>query len=191
MWPGNALWYSTRSRNLNCESNVMIKRKSQTDFIRALILHGDSAERDSLLQRMGKAEHDEHSSRCALILVIVLSVVSVSAVCYGAVLLPDFFHGGSNHVIKFFCGLGLASMICSVVFSGCWLWYRSILNRLHRESRRFLLGILETQSKPGHPQLTSLLNGDHSNTGEEPGKNRTANRNQQGYLDLFSLRRVS
>lgn len=167
----------------------MSHHKSQNDFIRALILHGDSAERDSLLQRMAKAEKDEHSSRCALILVIVLSLISLSAVCYGAVLLPDFFHGASHKIIKFFCMLGLASIICSAVFSACWLWYRGVLNRLHRDSRRFLLGILESQSRPGRGSLTSILStGRSANSGETVPMRAS---NQQGYLELFSLRRAS
>ncbi len=169
----------------------MNKNKSQTDFIQALILHGDSTERNSLLQRMANAERDEHSCRCALVLVLILSLISLSAVCYGAVLLPDFFHGGSKVVMKFFCGLGLASMICSVVFCGCWLWYRSILNRLHRESRRFLLGILESQSKSGREPLVSLVNGDPQGASDEAGLARTSTSNHQGYLELFSLRRAS
>jgi len=162
--------------------------KSQTDFIRALILHGDSAERDALLERMAKAEQDEHSSRCALILVIVLSIVSLSAVCYGAVLLPDFFSGTTHRAIKFFCMLGLASIICSVVFTGCWLWYRGVLNRLHRDSRRFLLGILESQSRSNRNPLASVLNQGSNGAEAEVVPLRGP---QQGYLELLSLRRAS
>src|SRR5262249_20581042 len=158
------------------------------DFIRALILHGDSNQRDNLLRRMAKAEREEQSSRCALILVVILSLISVSAVCYGAVLLPDFFHGGSKVVIRFFCGLGLAAMICSLVFSGCWLWYRSALNRVHRESRRFLLNLLESKPTPGRAPLVSPGEG----AAKDNGNSTIAARNPstQDYVDVFRLRRV-
>ena len=167
----------------------MHTHRSQADFIRALILHGDSNERDSLLQRMAKAEREEHSSRCALILVVILSMVSVSAVLYGAVLLPDFFHGGSQVVLKFFCGLGLASAICSVVFGGCWLWYRGALNRVHRESRKFLLKILDSKSKATRAPLLSPR--ELESWSETYGSASDRNGTYHGYLDLFSLRRVS
>jgi hypothetical protein len=184
----DSFWYGTRSPKRNCKKDVMKNHRSQTDFIRALILHGNSAERDTLLDRMAKAEQDEHSSRCALILVIVLSILSTSAVCCGAVLLPDFFRGTSHRVFQFFCLLGLASLICSVVFSGCWLWYRGVLNRLHRESRRFLLGILESQSKPSRTSLISAVNLGSNGAGEETVPMRASPR---GYLELPTLRRAS
>jgi len=167
----------------------MSTHRNQSDFIRALILHGESSERDNLLQRMAKAEREEHSSRCALILVVMLSLVSVSAVCYGAVLLPDFFHGGSQLVLKFFCGLGLASVICSVVFSGCWLWYRGVLNRVHRESRKFLLKILDSRPRTTRTPLVLPREGERSETNDSAVVRHGAS--QQGYLELFSLRRVS
>lgn len=170
-------------------SNRMHAQRSPTDFIRTLILHGDSSERDSLLQRMAKAEREEHSSRCALILVVILSLVSVSAVCYGAVLLPDFFHGGSQRTLKFFCGLGLASAICSVVFGGCWLWYRGALNRVHRESRRFLLRILDSRPKVGRAPLLSPR--ELESWSETFGSVDERKRARHDYLDLFSLRRFS
>jgi hypothetical protein len=167
----------------------MHSERSQNDFIRALILHGDSTERDSLLRRMAKAEREEHSSRCALILVIILSLVSVSAVLYGAVLLPDFFRGGSQVVFKIFCGLGLASVVCSLVFGGCWLWYRGVLNRVHRESRKFLLKILD--SRPKGNRVPFLSPREVESWSESYGSAGDRNGTQSGYLDLFSLRRLS
>src|SRR5439155_21798253 len=99
----------------------MSKRQKQTAFLKALILHGDMDVRAQLQERIKKAERDELCSWRALWLVTVLGLLSCCGICYSAVLMPEFFQNSSHIVVKTFCGLGLASLICSVAFLGFWM----------------------------------------------------------------------
>src|SRR2546422_974379 len=179
----NVRWYEM---SLN-EKRNMGKRRYQTDFLKALILHDGNAEREKLLARMAKAERDEHCSRCALILVLILSFVSLCAVAYSVVLLPDLLRGPSPAILKFFCLLGLASSICSVTFFFCWLWYRGALNRMQHESRRFILSLLEaqSQSRPNRMQLIALGHGESGVGNNGPTAPYATASNQQSYWELF------
>jgi hypothetical protein len=170
----------------------MNKRKRQTDFLKALILHGDIAERERLLTRMARAERDEHCSRCALILVAILSFVSFCAVCYSVVLLPNLMRGPSPTILKLLCLFGLASAICSVTFFFFWIWYRGVLNRMQDESRRFILTLLETQSqtKPKRLQLAALGLNESDVEDNGRGASYATSPRQQSYWELFNLKRA-
>jgi len=174
----------------------MSKRKQQTAFLKALVLHGNNEERAQLQERMIRAERDEQCAWRALWLVTLLAVFSCCGICYSAVLLPHFFHNSSHVVVKIFCGLGLASLICAVTFLGCWFWCRSVLNRIQGECRRFIMATLAPGSR------TARL--DFPATCEEPQA--VAQRvvvdsarettifslpQSKTYAQLFSLRRAS
>jgi len=166
----------------------MSKRQKQTAFLKTLVLHGDGAARRQLLERMAKAQRDEHCSWCALWLVMVLSLFSVCGLCYSSVLVPDFFQNPSHLVVKVFCVLGIASLVCSVVFMSCWLWYRGTLNRLHEESRRFIMEILESQSRLNHGQdgaAIPQLNGDRASASLAPRAR------YMSYWELFNVGKTS
>ncbi|HKS38004.1 MAG TPA: hypothetical protein VJW76_12480 [Verrucomicrobiae bacterium] len=171
----------------------MSKRQHQTDFLKALILHADNAERENLLSRMAKAERDEHCTRCALILVFIASFVSFCAVCYSVVLLPDLLRGPSPTILKLLCLFGLATSICSVAFFFCWLWYRGILNGLQSESRHFILSLLEnrSQSGPGRMRLVALGQNPSCARGNPLPSPYVAASNPQAYWELFRFKRAS
>jgi len=168
----------------------MSKRQKQTAFLKTLVLHGDATARRQLLAKMSKAERDEHCSWCALWLVMVLSLLSLCGLCYSSVLVPDFFQNPSQLIVRIFCSLGLASVVCSLVFMACWLWYRGTLNRLHEESRRFIMEILETQSRLGQLQSTDNMEGTHlcGNRGVASPADPVR---YVSYWDLFSSRKAS
>jgi hypothetical protein len=183
----NGRWYETSLK----EAEFMSKRQKQTAFLRTLVLHGDAGARRQLLEKMSKAERDEHCSWCALWLVIILSLLSVCGLCYSSVLVPDFFQNPAQLVVKIFCVFGIASLACSVVFMSCWLWYRGALNRLHEESRRFIMDILESQStrnqraSPVASSGTTKLNGNHGTASP------AAPVQYVSYWELFSTRKAS
>ncbi len=171
----------------------MRKRHHQTDFLKTLILHADNADREQLLTRMAKAERDEHSSRCALILMLIVSFVSLCAVCYSVVLLPDLLRGPSPKILKAICLLGLASSICSVTFFFCWFWYRGVLNQMQTDSRRYILSLLETQSQSRSNRMQQVALGQHESSGEstDHAGSDVASSSPQNYWQLFPLRRAS
>src|SRR5436309_1306879 len=174
----------------------MSKRQKQTAFLKALILHGDMDVRAQLQERIKKAERDELCSWRALWLVTVLGLFSCCGICYSAVLMPEFFQNSSHIVVKTFCGLGLASLICSVAFLGFWMWCRAALNHVQEDCRRYVMAMLEPS---GRPDLSQPLP-----TQDRPGTENRATVESRGaencaailptyqtYLQLFSLRRIS
>ena len=174
----------------------MSKRKQQTAFLKALVLHGSTAEQVKLQERMIRAERDEQCAWRALGLVTLLAVFSCCGICYSAILAPRFFHDSSNLAVKIFGGLGLASLICAVAFLCFWVWCRAVLNRIQQECRRFIMATLE----PGSRTARSHSRAPH----EEPHTKMQrvivdstcetaifAVPHQQTYSQLFSFRRAS
>src|SRR5882724_9041220 len=121
----------------------MSKRQQQTAFLRTLILHGNAETRVQLQDRIKRAERDEKCAWRALLLVSVLAVFSCVGICYSAVLLPEFFQNSSHLVVRIFCSLGLASLVCAAAFLGCWMWCRAVLNRVQEDCRRHVMAMLE------------------------------------------------
>jgi len=174
----------------------MSKRKKQTQFLRALVLHGNTEGRAQLQERMFRAERDEQCAWRALWLVTLLAVFSCCGICYSAVLIPQFSQNSSHLVVKIFFGLGLASLICAVAFLGFWFWCRAVLNRVQDECRHFIMAALE----PGSRTVRSHLPAPH----EEPQAKAQrvvvdsdretaifAVPHRQTYSQLLSLRRAS
>ncbi len=94
---------------------------------------------------MAKAEHDERSVRCAVLLVGSVALVSLLGLAYAAVLLPEFFDSTTPFLVKLFCALGLGSFICLIAFLCCWFWYRGISNKLHEECRQLVTDFLQAR----------------------------------------------
>lgn len=125
----------------------MSKRQKQTAFLRALILHGNAEERARLQERISRAERDEQCAWRALWLVSLLAVFSCLGICYSAVLIPEFFNQSSHPIVKVFCGLGLASLICATAFLGFWIWCRGVMNRVQEDCRRFVMAMMEPRPR--------------------------------------------
>ena len=123
----------------------MSERQKQTQFLKCLLGFAGNRKRRELHERILKAEHDEKCVRSALVLVGLVVLFSLSGLGYSAVLLPEFFDNSTPFLVKIFCALGLGSVICSIVCLGCWLWYRSIANRLHDECRQLVMESLEAR----------------------------------------------
>jgi len=172
----------------------MSKRQKQTAFLKSLVLHGNMEGQVELQERINKAERDELCAWRALWLVSLLAFFSVCSICYSAVLIPESFQSSSHVVVKFFYGLGLASVICAVAFLCFWLWCRGVLNRLHEDCRRFVMAMLE----PGERAGDSTLFPPASETEEESALFQHEHREpaavvpaHQTYSQLFTFRKTS
>ena len=139
------LWHTKSYENPLYSASGMSERQKQREFLKGLLGFAGSPVRRDLHDRMLKAEHDEKCVRSALILVGLVALFSVSGLGYSAVLLPEFFDSSTPLLVKLFCALGLGSVLCMIVFLGCWIWYRSIANRLHDECRHIVMESLGTR----------------------------------------------
>jgi hypothetical protein len=176
---------------------TMSKRQKQTAFLKTLILHGNVEDRLQLHERIKRAEREEQCAWRAFLLVSLLALFSCVGLCYSAVLIPEFFQNSSHIIVRFFSGLGLASLISAVAFLGFWIWCRAVLNRVQEECRRFVMTMLEPhgRTRGSHlfiPNRTELKSETHASVGDRGASNsESVLPAYQTYSELFRLRRLS
>ena len=125
----------------------MTERQKATEFLKTLIRCEESDQGRHLEERILKAEKEEKCVRCAILMVSLVVLLALSGLCYSAVFVPQIRHYSSHFATKFFCALGLGSLICLLVFLGCWFWYRAMSNRVFADCRRFLWAVFESRLK--------------------------------------------
>ena len=125
----------------------MTERQKETKFIKNLILCEDSDQGRRLQERIKNAEKDEKCIRCAVYLVLVLTLLSVTGLGYSVVLVPSIARFSTHLATRVCCAVGLGSLICLAIFLGYWFWYRAMSNRVYEECRRFLRAALEGRLK--------------------------------------------
>ena len=133
---------------------AMSEHHRDTAFLRDIIRYDESDERRKLEKNIAQVQRDE---RCVQRLALVISLVpglAIAGIAYGALLQRNFPYGLSEHVIRVFCELVLASLICLGGFAGLLAVYRWKLNRLRNECRQLVMRLLE--SHLGKPHLETL-----------------------------------
>ncbi len=125
----------------------MTGRQKETRFLKTLLMSHDSAECHVLKERIKLAEQDEKCIRSAVYLVSILGLLSFSGLGYTAVLVPEFAQFHSHLATKFFCALGLGSVIGVSIFLVFWLRYRMATDRIYDECRLFVHSMVEAKSQ--------------------------------------------
>jgi len=128
-----------KAAQMGAASWQMTERDRQTDFLMRLMVFTDSRAQPDLQARIQQAQHDESCIRFALILVSFIGGFALCGLGYCSVLHPEFFDSTAPTLVKIFCAIGLGSLICLLVFLGCWLWYRKASNRVYGECRRLVI----------------------------------------------------
>src|SRR5947209_8371234 len=103
----------------------MSERQKETKFLKTLILCDDSDQGRQLQDKIKSAEKDERCVRCAVFLVGLLALLSLSGLGYSAVFVPQIARFSSHIATRIFCATGLGSVICMGLFVGYWFWYRA------------------------------------------------------------------
>ena len=127
----------------------MSEHEKHSAFLKSLLTCDDNAEHHGLQERISRAERDEHCLGCACRLVSLIALLALAGLGYCAVLLPEFFQKARHFYVQVFSALALASVLCLTAFIGLWLWYRSIVNRLHDEGRKFIAALVQSRSHRG------------------------------------------
>ena len=156
----------------------MSQFSNQTAFLKTLLLYGDVEERRRLLERMTRVEREEHWSRRAVLVMALLSLACFYGLSYDSAELPQLADDGSILLADVVQGVGVACGLCLSLVIGCWIWHRGALNRIREDSRRFILGILESKARPATSGPAPLLLGRDA---ERPSR-------QADYLQLIHLR---
>lgn len=133
----------------------MMKRKQhkETEFLRHCLRYDDNAEHQALDKRITQILRDDRCVRRAVWLMAVLTALAVAGLGYGAVFADNFPYNTPQFIINVIFALGMASMICLVVFVGLRMVYRMKLNRRRSEYRQLVTRLLK--SRLGQPVAAS------------------------------------
>ena len=146
----------------------MPEQETQAAFLRALIAYEDGEESLRLRQNLAKADRELNSIRQAMLVMVAIFVLSLAGLAYCVVLLPPTVYHPTRLVSTTFCILGLASLIAQLEFFGYLLWHRSAVNRLHKECRRRVLLLVDSQLR------ASLQRSPSAEICREPGSTLTS-----------------
>jgi hypothetical protein len=141
----------------------MLEHETQAAFLKALIGLEDGEASLELQDSLAKAERESKWIRHVMFLMVTLFSLSLAGLGYCAVLLPEIFFNPTHLVTKSLTVLGLASLISQLELFGYLLWHRLAVNRLHKECRRRVLLLVESQLK------ASLRRSQSVDTSQEPG----------------------
>ena len=130
----------------------MSEHQRNTAFLRLCLLYDDAPERHQLEEQLAKMQRDELCVRRAVWLMVLLTALATSGLCYSWIFLGEYPQNGSPFIIKVLCELGLASLICLMAFLGLEMIYRKQLARRREECRRLATKLLESRlGPPGIP----------------------------------------
>ena len=143
-------------------SDCMLEHKTQAAFLKALIAYEDGEASLRLRESLAKADRERKRIRHASFLMVTLFILALSGLSYCALLLPQIFFNPGHFVTKSLSFLGLASLIAQLEFFGYLLWHHFEVNRLHKECRRRVLLLVDSQLRasprrsPGADTLQEL-----------------------------------
>jgi hypothetical protein len=132
----------------------MSEHQRETAFLRHIIRQGDSDECRRLEQSIAQVQSDQRCVQRVASVTSLCPLLAIAGIGYGGILEENFPYGGFELVFRLLCVLGLASLICLVVFAGLLVLYRLELNELREECRGLVKRLLE--SHPIKPHSASL-----------------------------------
>ena len=145
----------------------MTEHQKQTAFLQHIIHYDVSDERQILEAKIARVQRDARCVQKVASVMVLVSAVAIAVLAYGAILLENFPYNQAQFVIKVICALGLASLICLVVFVGLLTVYHKRLNQLREECRHLIKRLLE--SHLGAPRIARAQDSHQESDGCEAG----------------------
>ncbi len=130
----------------------MSEHQKHTEFLRQCILYDESARRQELVEEIARIQCDARCVRRAAWLMAMLTVLAVTGLGYGTVLVDNFPYNMPQSIVNLICALGLGSLISLLAFAGLGMVYRKKLDRRREECRQLVARLLE--SRLGKPVTT-------------------------------------
>ena len=131
---------------------MMNEHQRETAFLRHCLRYDDSAEHKALDKKITQIQRDERCVQRAMWLMAAMSALALAALGYAAVLIGNLPPGTSQLIGRMIAGLGLAAMICVLVFVGLRVSYRQKLDQRREECRQLVKRFLD--SRLGKPVTT-------------------------------------
>ena len=142
----------------------MSEHQRETAFLRHIIRHGESAECRKLEKRIAQVQCDQRCVQRVSAVTALFPLLALAGFGYGGILEESFPYGGSEVIFRLLCVMGLASLICLVVFAGLLALYRLQLNEMREECRQVVTKLVEAHLVK--PYVASLPSG-HQGSGDD------------------------
>ena len=146
----------------------MSEHQKHTEFLRHCLRYGESAEHQTLEEKITQIQRDERCVQRAVWLMAVLTALAVAGLGYPVILVENFPYNVPQFILNLACALGLASMICLLVFLGLGMVYRRKLDQRREESRQLVTKLLA--SRLGKPVATPSRDRRDNRAGEGDGQ---------------------
>jgi hypothetical protein len=106
-----------------------------TSFVTHSIDYDDGDERLTLEERIAQVQRHERCVKRFASLIAPFPLLAMIGFGYETMLQTSYPWDGSDPAIRVLCEIGLASVVCLVVFAGLLMGYRKKLNRLRDQCR--------------------------------------------------------
>ena len=149
-------------------STMMSEHQKHTEFLRHCLRYGESTEHQALEEKITQIQRDERCVQRAVWLMAILTALVVAGLGYPVILVENFPYSAPQFIVNLICALGVASLICLLVFVGLGMAYRKKLDQQREECRQLVARLLE--SRLGKPVTTPLLDMRDNRVGEGDGR---------------------
>jgi hypothetical protein len=149
-------------------STRMSEHQKHTEFLRHCLRYGDSAEHQALEKEITQIQRDERCVQRAVWLMAILTALTVAGLGYPAILVESFPDTAPQFFVNLVCALGVASLLCLLVFMGLGMVYRNKLDRRREECRLLVTKLLE--SRLGRPVSMPARYAHDNRVGEGDGQ---------------------
>ena len=126
----------------------MNEHQRNTEFLRHCLRYHDAPERHQLEERLTQVYRNERCVGRAAWLMVLVTGLATTGLGYATIFVEEFPQPESPFLIRFLCELGVASLICLMVFLGLRMFYRKELERYREECRRLAAQLLEARLGP-------------------------------------------
>jgi predicted RND superfamily exporter protein len=147
---------------------MMSEHQIHTEFLRHCLRYGESDEHQALDKRITQIQRDERCVQRAVWLMAVFTALAVAVLGFPAILVENFPYNVPQFTLNLVCALGLASLVCLLVFVGLGMVYRNKLNQRREESRLLVTKLLA--SRLGKPVPTPARDLRDNRAGEGDGQ---------------------
>jgi hypothetical protein len=149
-------------------STTMSEHQKHTEFLRHCLRYGESTEHQALDKQITQIQRDERCVQRAVWLMAVLTALAVAGLGYPVILVENFPCNAPQFTLNLVCVLGVASLICLLVFVGLRMAYRRKLDQRREECRQLVTKLLV--SRLGKPVATLSRDRRDNRAGEGDGR---------------------
>jgi hypothetical protein len=122
----------------------MSEHQKHTELLGQCLLYDESARRQELENGISQIQRDARCVRRAVWLMTMLIALVVAGLGYEVILVDNFPYNMPQLLVNLVCALGLASLLCFLVFMGLRMVYCKKLDQRREECRQLVTPLLES-----------------------------------------------